>query len=141
MQPPQRSPFKGGAGEGVIVSQIGWDPAGTGDLLTLLPAGHAAGMYEVALVVVVRTAPGSGTPSATLTWNSPTFGAESKVMSATVNLSAATGTSFGNTSSANAMHRCAALMSTGSAAITLQLSSTGVAALVDIYASARLIAA
>lgn len=122
-----------------IVSQIGWDGNSPSELLTLVPAGHVPGMYEVSFAVVVR-ATSLGSPSVTLTWNSPTFGAESTIFSATVTLAAA-GTTFRNTSSATSMHRCAAIMSTGAAAITFQLSSSLNVSLHDIYASARLIAA
>lgn len=140
MQPPQRSPFKGGAGDGVVVSQIGWDGNSASNLLTLMPAGHAAGMYQVSLSVIIRTIAGA-TSTVTVAWTSPTFGAESQTFGQLFHTAAGTGTVFRNTNTTTAPHRCAPIMSTGAAAITLQMATSGSAGVLDIYASARLIAA
>lgn len=126
-------------GLNTIVSQIGWDANSPSNLLTLLPAGHEPGMYEVSFVLVVRTGSGGTTSTAVATWASPTFGAESKTLSASLTLSS-TGTTFSNGNTQTAMHRAVPIVSAGTAAITLQLNSSGAAGVIDIYATARLIA-
>lgn len=133
---PERSPFGGGAGG--VQSLIGWDAASTATL-TLLPAGHPQGIYEAYVVFVVRTA-ASNLTVVSLTWASPTFGAENKSFSAGTDF-ATTGTSFINTNTSTRMHRSVPIMSTGAAPIVLVASNSGFAGVVDIYACARLIAA
>lgn len=124
-----------------LVSQIGWASNANSDLLELLPAGHAPGQYEVALTLIVRTAAVGANCAPIVAWTSPTFGAESKQPGGGMQLNA-TGTSVNITGTQNVPLRCFALVSTGAAPITLQIPSTGVAGgVIDIYASARLIAA
>lgn len=122
-----------------LVSQIGWASNVNSDVLELVPAGHAPGQYEVSLTLVVRTSVAANA-SVTLTWASPTFGAESKQPGNGMQLSS-TGTSVLITGTQSVPLRCLALVSTGATPITLQMTSTGVAGgVTDIYASARLIA-
>lgn len=145
MQPPQRSPFKGGAGEGVIVSQIGWAPASqaSSNVLTVVPAGHAAGIYEVGSVVIVRTTV-SSTMSGALAWTSPTFGAESNssgfgVISTNI---LGTGLIVSGTSSVG-MRSPATIHSTGATAITatFTIGTHAGAPVIDVYVYGRLVAA
>ena len=127
-----------------IVSQIGWAPAslGTSNVLTLLAAGHAPGIYEIDAVAIVRTV-GTGSQMAfTLTWNSPSFGAESKQV-----LSAGSWASLGTVAlgvgNGSGTTRQLPIHSDGSAAITLQYAAgtiTAGAPVADLYGSAHLVA-
>ncbi len=122
-------------------SQIGWSPAtGTNsNTLTLLAAGHPAGIYSIDYVAVIRTVGVGASLSTTLTWNSPTFGAESK------QLQVSSWATLGTVLSANgssAGPKNIAIMSDGTAAITITWNSGAVTGppVADLYAGARLLA-
>lgn len=122
-----------------LASHIGWDTAAASNTLTLQPAGHTPGLYEIMFVLVVRTAQVT-TLNATATWTAPTFGAENKQISSSVQTNVGTGTAFGNTNTTTLPHRAAPIVSTGATAITLQMSAGAGSAVIDFYACARLIA-
>ena len=74
-----RPTFKDGAGFGLMQRLTGWAPAsGVSTTLTVMPAGHAAGIYEVSAVAIVRTTGAFiSNGSVTLAFSSPGLGAES----------------------------------------------------------------
>lgn len=118
-----------------IVSVIGSDLSAP-FVMTLLPAGHAPGMYAVGLEIINRTAPLTGTISRTLSYSAPTFGATSATQAASIlNPGRATGnfTTLGD----------AQFMSSGATALELTITPSAITGspVTDFYASVRLVAA
>lgn len=127
-----------GPGLPTIAQQLNWNPTNNSNVLTLVPAGHTPGQYEVTLTLVVLST-STGTANPAVTWNSPTFGSENKTLGVGMQLSSI-GTSATITGTTSIPLRAFALVSDGSAPIRLSIPATVGSGLVDIYASARLIA-
>lgn len=127
-----------------IQSQIGWSPAsgGSSNTLTLQPAGHAPGLYLICPVTVIRTTATGTALSASLSWNSPTFGAEAKSPFASISWGNS-GTVQASTGTAGQPARAYPIISDGSAAITIVWNAgsfTGGPPVADLYAMAQLLA-
>lgn len=109
---------------------LGWNAAAP-LVLTLLPAGHAPGMYFVGLVLVIRTAPSTGTVTRSYQYTSPTFGA--------ANISGFGAGSLTVLGAVAAGFTTVSVQSTGAGPVTLTLTPaaiTGATPVVDVYATA-----
>lgn len=110
-------------------SQIGWAPTtGTpsSNVLTLLAAGHAPGLYNISLIPIITTA-GTATVTPTLTWTTQTSGAQSKTVG-----------TFTCATLGTSIRSPASIQSDGSAAITLQFATGAVVGnpVLNVYGSA-----
>lgn len=111
--------------------QLAYDASGPSNVLTLLPAGHTPGIYNVTSPCVVNTASGGGTLTAVFSYNAPTFGATS-----------ISNTSIQTNALGGSLVSCRALVSDGSAPITAQMTPVGISGTpsIDVYATAQLMA-
>lgn len=128
---------------GTIVSQIGWNPAslGTSSTLTMLAAPHQPGLYEICPVTIIRTTATGVALSASCSWSSPTFGAESKNPFG-LSSWATSGTLQTSLATSAQPPRAFIINSDGSAAITIVWSAgliTLGSPVADLYACVRLV--
>ena len=117
---------------GALKSQIGWQPAeGGSNVLTLVAAGHAAGLYLISYAFIVRFV-GSGTITGVASYSAPTLGAVSN----NVIVGSLTITALGPR-----LTPTVAIQSSGINAITLAfgIAGPGGSPVVDLYASAILV--
>ncbi len=115
------------------VKQIGWTAAAP-LVLTVLPAGHGPGTYELIMAVIVRVAAGAGNITRSFGYSAPTFGATSIAQFGSTNIN--------TTGHTPASFNVLGAESDGTAAITLTLVPAGVTGspVLDVYATASLIA-
>lgn len=99
--------------------------------LTLLPAGHRTGIYEISLTAFVKAAASAGSVNVVLGWDQTGFGA------ATFNI----GTSVITTLGGSLLSAPRTINSSGRSAITLALNPIGVTGspLLEILCAAALI--
>ena len=106
----------------------GWD-ASTPEVVTVLPAGHAAGVYLVTGVAVITDAADTGTLSRTIDWASPTLGADSSVLG-----------SIAATATGSAFQDATVIVSTGAADVTVTFAGSSITGSLaaDLYVAATL---
>jgi hypothetical protein len=124
------------------VSSIGWNASGP-LALTVLAAGHEAGLYCVGVDLITRTLATAGGLQRTTSYNAPTFGATSTGTQNTF----ASGVSSGSTGrpptttgNVNSIYffMPTFVRSDGSAAIVTTITPVGITGspVIDVYASA-----
>ena len=130
-----------GAASNATQTHIGWAPTAAGqqsNLLTLVGAGHPAGLYEVAIVQQVKTVSASALGQETVSWSNG--GAQSLVTgttSTTTPIWAAVGVAtLGGAAVKIQIPRL--VYSDGVSAITAQVTAQGTVAtpVIDVYAAA-----
>jgi len=105
--------------------QIGWTAAVVSTLQTVLVANfHAPGIYAVYAPLVVRTAAGAGTATRTISWSTPTLGAQTHVTAGIV-----------LTTLGTKAQDVVLVVSDGLADVTVQYTPVGIAGapVIDVY--------
>lgn len=115
----------------VASRQIGWDGQAS-SFLTLLLAGHAAGLYSVSALLVVRVTQGSGVVFRTISWDAPGAPGQTNQSPAAIPVTATGTTSIDPVQ----------IFSDGLAPIVVEFAPGGVTppALIDVYAAATKVA-
>jgi hypothetical protein len=140
----------GPAPTGVIQSHLNWtpSPSATGNLLTLLAAGHAPGLYRIECFVLVRTnAGGNSAITATVNFTTPIAGAISPSIMQTgtgAQVTSQVGMARFTISTTNMPFETTpgmAVVSTGATDLTVQFVANAVSAVavIDVYAVATLV--
>lgn len=127
----------------VVQSQIGWAPTVVGqtsNLLELMPAGHAPGLYRVSIAQHVRTLSSGGCGTETLTWSNG--GAQSVTTGVTSNAAprwTVLGLAIATPAAGQIIQYPRVIESDGISAITAQVTANGtiVTPVIDIYASVQ----
>lgn len=111
--------------------------------LTLMPAGHAPGLYLIGFDLIVRTVSNTGTLARTYTYDAPTLGAATVTSPATITATAGPGRAAGGTASNTTLIFATQLVrSTGTSAIALVVTPSTITGtpVFDVYGSAMLAA-
>ncbi len=111
--------------------QLDWDGQAS-SVLTLLLAGHSAGLYSVSALLVVRLTQGSGVVFRTISWDAPGAPGQTSQSPQPVPVTAT------GTTSTDPIQ----IFSDGSAPVVVEFAPGGITppALIDVYAAATKVA-